>query len=84
MSVRTLKVLHEVADERVRQDARWGEQNHLDFVWTAILGEEVGEVNEAILEGTFGDAPMRHVRDELVQVAAVAVAWIEAIDRRHT
>jgi NTP pyrophosphatase (non-canonical NTP hydrolase) len=78
-----VEVLAEVAVERHRQDAKLGEQNHLDFVWNAILGEEVGEVANAILEGTFSDAPLAHVRDELVQVAAVAVAWVEAIDRRR-
>lgn len=44
--------------------------------WDAILAEEVGEVLQALDEG-----PER-TREELVQVAAVAVAWIEAIDRR--
>jgi hypothetical protein len=43
-----------------------------------VLGEEFGEVARALLEGE-GDA---HLRAELVQVAAVAVAWIEAIDAR--
>jgi NTP pyrophosphatase (non-canonical NTP hydrolase) len=81
---KTTLILGEVAEERISQDAKWGEQNHLDFVWCAILGEEVGEVANAILEGTFSDAPLAHVRDELVQVAAVAVAWVEAIDRRRS
>lgn len=44
-----------------------------------VLGEEFGEVANAMLEGA-GDA---HLRAELVQVAAVAVAWVEAIDRRR-
>lgn len=39
-----------------------------------VLTEELGEVARAILEG-------RGLRDELVQVAAVAVAWIEALDK---
>lgn len=42
--------------------------------WAAILAEEVGE---ALQE----DDPAK-LRAELVQVAAVAVAWVEAIDRR--
>lgn len=74
-------VLAEVAGERARQDAKWGEQNHNDFVYGAILMEEVGEAMQAALwtrfEGKDGD-----VRAELVQVAAVAVAFIECIDRR--
>lgn len=43
--------------------------------WAAILQEEVSEAVGAI----GNDAALRQ---ELVQVAAVAVAWIEAIDRR--
>lgn len=42
--------------------------------WLDILLEEVGE---ALAE----DEPEK-LREELLQVAAVAVAWVEAIDRR--
>lgn len=38
----TDNILREVSDERVRQDAKWGEQNHDPFKWLCILGEEVG------------------------------------------
>ena len=76
-------VLQAVAIERARQDSKWGEQNHGNFVWSAILGEEVGEACMASLELEFGDSenPMANLREELVQVAAVAVAWIECLDR---
>jgi len=92
-------VLTEVAAERRRQDARWGEQNHPDgagpahaaeavrrraeceqaaasgqLTWRHILWEEVAEAG--------AEHEPKHLRDELVQVAAVAVAWIQAIDRR--
>jgi hypothetical protein len=40
-----------------------------------ILTEEVGEVARAIHDGDD-----KNLRDELVQVAAVAIAWLEAID----
>lgn len=49
-----------------------------------VLGEEVGEVANAILEAGYGNGATRHLREELVQVAAVAVAWVEAIDARET
>lgn len=42
----------------------------------AVLTEEVGEVARALLDC---ESPER-LRAELVQVAAVAVAWAEAID----
>lgn len=71
-------VLLDIVKERKRQDAKWGSQRHLDpLLWNAILGEEVGEVSKAILEKDPG------LYDELIQVAAVATAWAEAIlDRR--
>ena len=50
----------------------------------AVLGEEFGEVCRAVLESGYGTdgAGDQALRDELVQVAAVAVAWAEAIDAR--
>lgn len=69
--------------ERVRQHERWGNQsNHSNLTWLAILGEEVGEANQAQLHNVFGGRAAGTLRDELVQVAAVALAFIEAIDQR--
>jgi hypothetical protein len=42
--------------------------------WMHILQEEAWEA--------FAEEDPKEIRAELVQVAAVAVAWIEAIDRR--
>lgn len=99
-------VIHEVMDERLRQDAKWGIQDHPDIpsgckhphlffdIPTAdaarafcqdafrrgtgsfahILTEEVSEAIED------ADTPER-LRAELIQVAAVCVAWVEKIDR---
>lgn len=75
------QVAHDVNHERVRQDGLWGEQNHDPFTWLAILGEEVGEAAKAALEIRFGKGPLAHYREELVQVAAVACAMVECIDR---
>lgn len=73
--------------ERERQDSKWGEQNHDPFKYLAILGEEVGECNKAALEsydfktGKWDREGLRHYCEELVQVAAVAKAMIECVDR---
>lgn len=75
----TSAVLGEVLVERVRQQVKWGEQNHNAPLWFAILGEEVGEVANAFLE-----RDMANYRTELIQVAAVAVAMVEAYDRGTT
>ena len=61
-----------------KQDSKWGEQNHDDFKWLAILGEEVGECNRAALEGKDDD-----LIEELIQFAAVAITAIESIERRN-
>lgn len=49
-----------------------------------VLMEEIGEVAEAIdlLENANGATrtSTRHLRSELVQVAAVAVAWLESLE----
>jgi hypothetical protein len=70
--------------ERGAQQAKWG-GSHLwgrgdcsssdlpAIVKAAVLAEECGEVTRAVLEK---DAIA--TRDELVQVAAVAVAWLES------
>lgn len=96
----TFHILTEVQDERKRQDAKWGEQNHpngtgyefykrlcddyrMDYdlqsssdelTWDTILLEEVYEA--------LSEDDQAKLRAELLQVAAVAVAWIECIDRR--
>lgn len=106
-------ILEEIELERIRQDKKWGEQNHIDGTgpdemmtelpayqnvmrvdhfahwakldcqrrggevpdtWSAILLEEVTEAME--------QRDPAKLRAELVQVAAVAAQWIEAIDRR--
>ena len=107
-------VINEIREERIRQDAKWGEQNHpcLDqnllnreggctsermaaeydiptelmakqscdrkaemgqCTWTDIALEEFAEV--------VGEFDPTKRRQELVQLAAVVVAWIEKIDR---
>ena len=74
-------IWNEIKNERQNQDDKWGEQNHNMFIWNTILGEEVGEANEATLDAHFANKGWAHYRDELIQVAAVAVAIIECLDR---
>jgi len=84
-------VLEDIAKERNRQDDKWGVQEHDMLYWLGILMEEVGEVAKAIIETPKGktyptpliDAEkwMDEIRDELIQVAAVAAAAVENIDR---
>lgn len=84
----TWSVLANVANERSRQDQKWGPpsgRGHDFATWLAILTEEVGEVARDVLEyqtdacPATANAAREHMADELVQVAAVAVAWVESI-----
>ena len=106
------EVLAAIRDERARQDAKWGEQNHPDgtgpdtkplrticsdntgaaaladlatfatdtaaelslVTWRDILLEEVFEA--------LAESDPAKLRTELIQTAAVATQWVEAIDRR--
>ena len=79
-----------VIQERKRQDAKWGEQNHDPTVWLGILGEEFGELCQAVNETWFDNGPeerkkggYENMRAEAIQVAAVAVSLVECLDRRH-
>ena len=75
-------LLAAIVKERTRQDGLFGEQNHDPFTWLSILMEEVGEVAKAALDADYNvDELEGNYRDELVQVAAVAIAMIECLDR---
>lgn len=50
--------------------------------WLGILTEEVGEVAKEVNEIHFRCGSFSNLRDELIQVAAVATAWVESIDRK--
>lgn len=72
------EILEDVKRERERQDRKWGVQNHSDEYWLAILAEEFGEVARAFL-----DKNPENLKEELLQVAAVAVVWLECIERHE-
>jgi len=76
------RIYFDVSMERDRQDAKWGDQSGNEpCVWAAVLSEECGEASQAALHVQFEHRlTIDDLRSELVQVAAVAVAWIEAID----
>lgn len=81
--------LDEVAHERARQERIHGPQNRPPAQYAIILHEEVGEVSKAICEAEFtADASYRlrclqELRSELIQVAAVAVAMVECLNRNE-
>jgi NTP pyrophosphatase (non-canonical NTP hydrolase) len=81
----TEHVLAMLGSERVRQEAlvaagklRWNcrDDTVSDESKTCPLIEEVGEVGKAIHE----KQGMNQLRTELIQVAAICVAWVESIN----
>jgi hypothetical protein len=77
-----------VSLERERQKRLWGGDHEwgngdcstngiADTVKLAVLTEEAGEVARAVLQNDPGN-----LKTELIQVAAVAVAWLESIPPR--
>lgn len=74
-------ILDELRRERAAQDRKFGDQGHKGIAeWHAILAEEAGEVSKEVCEVLHGDTSterMLALRAELVQTAAVALAWLE-------
>lgn len=81
----TNEIATAVAIERDRQRALWNRPHAWGYgdcshdlqppVKLAVLLEEVGEVARAVLE----QSPADLLRDELIQVVAVATAWLEGL-----
>ena len=77
---RLLALCNEVIEERDRQDEKWGaDRDNSPGLWITILGEEFGEVCRAVLE-----RDRKNLREELIQVAAVALAMAEDLDRSRS
>lgn len=77
----THDVLTDVGVERVRQNQKWGLQRHPMGDWLKILVEEVGEVAQAMQIGdvSYKESDADDLYEELIQVAAVAVAIAEHV-----
>jgi NTP pyrophosphatase (non-canonical NTP hydrolase) len=78
-----------ILQERQRQDAKWGEQNHDPCTWVTVLTEEVGELAETCLDYVravkdsthYEDEARNRLKHEAIQCAAVATAIVEWIER---
>jgi hypothetical protein len=99
-------VLGDIQAERIRQDAKWGEQNHPDGTCDGPNGptiarqhadaarsicdhfDKIGKLTwahiftEEWLEA-YAETDPTKLETELIQVAAVAAAWVECIRRRQ-
>jgi NTP pyrophosphatase (non-canonical NTP hydrolase) len=67
-----------INEERARQDEKWGHRHPIpNSIFLMVLTEEVGEVARAIHDDMFGGRGAGQLKDELIQVAAVAIQWLE-------
>lgn len=82
---RQVAIVDQILDERLAQDEKWGEQNHNPVEWMSILMEEVGEASKEAIENHFNPdtTNLDKYRCEMIQVAAVALAMIECLDREN-
>lgn len=78
------KILQEIREERERQERlkaagkfayTAADKELTNHERLAILAEEFGEVARAICDGD-----RSNMREELIQVAAVALAWVQGLD----
>jgi NTP pyrophosphatase (non-canonical NTP hydrolase) len=83
--VDTNNVLIDVGRERNRQNEKWGHQRHPYGNWLMILGEEYGEVCQAMQKGQgWGkESDADDLYTELIHLAAVAVAVAEQVKDHH-
>ena len=83
------RIFEAINVERDRQDDKFGFDppsilpGEDEWRKLAVLAEEFGEVANALLETDFGNDTQAHVEEELIQVAAVAVAWVEFNRKRR-
>lgn len=76
-----IEAMFAVLAERQRQDDKWGDITNFDSrppeKWLTILAEEFGELAQAFLK-----RDQENALEEATQVAAVAVAVLESLQRR--
>jgi hypothetical protein len=91
----TARIIDEIAHERAVQRGRWGDEfddANSDAWWGNMLGAYLGRVQSEVFtrgEKPTEEAALRYVsegdeilRQSLVKVATIAVAYVEALDRR--
>jgi NTP pyrophosphatase (non-canonical NTP hydrolase) len=80
-------IFHAIRMERRRQIGKFGDQAAKPNIrWLGILAEEAGEVAKVVMQHdddqyVYEESTLADLRKELIQTAAVAIAWIEKLDR---
>lgn len=80
-------VLDQIRAERHRQDAQWGGPGHDDLHkhrdWTKFIEEHNDRASKVIADAK-GRPDLDQYRKQLVEIAALAVAAIESLDRKRS
>src|SRR6478735_445363 len=73
-------LIERILKERDAQNAQFGASLHNQSpgTWLAILAKKVGDAGAALLSTT-RSSQNRNLEQELIEVAAVALAWLEDI-----
>ena len=87
------KIINSIRHERLIQDKKFGIQRHNNLSWLAILAEEFGEAAEIVTKLEVPESPptpamniiplQERLKKELIQTAAVCVAWLESIKAKE-
>lgn len=84
------RIFSKIELERIRQEklltdgkivGDCKDPNENDYFKLAVLAEEFGEVANALVEDCGNRETREHMLTELIQTAAVACAWAEALER---
>ena len=77
-------ILELIREERIFQEDKYGKQAHTFGEWLGILVSQCGSVASAVTYLLCQDINERgkrnYLKKNLIQVAAVAVAWLESLE----
>ncbi len=76
-------IYYAVQEERIRQKAMWGLHDH-DAQWTPLDWHEMISDYNGWARRTWAMGRCDEARERLIQVAALALAAIEAMDRKES
>jgi len=75
------EIFKRIQHKREEQDIKWKQRPHSFPFWVTILAEELGELAKAVLEDKLKPSDLCDIEDEAIDVAAVAVAILEQIQK---
>ena len=74
------KIMMLIKEERAIQIKRWGDDSDQAWpFWFTILMKQVGQAAAACIDGDLAD-----LKHQLIQVAAVAIAWLEVLPKEES